>query len=94
MATLKTITVGELRELLEDYEDDVPVVFASNYGDISRTQQVHPLRGDGDMVAVRESAYSDSGYAVAEAEDLDADDDELAVHAVLEAEQAEFLLLS
>lgn len=34
---LDTVTVGELKELLEDYPDDMPVVFAYNHGDYWRT---------------------------------------------------------
>ncbi len=31
------VTVRELREELENFDDDTPVVFAYNYGDIGRT---------------------------------------------------------
>lgn len=34
----KTITVEELKEMLEEFPNDMPVMFAYNYGDHGRTQ--------------------------------------------------------
>jgi hypothetical protein len=70
-----TITVRELKQLLEDLHDDDRVAFASDYGDHSHTMQVHPLRGSVDLHEIRESAYSHSGYALAD-DEFDARDDE------------------
>jgi hypothetical protein len=62
--TFKTITAGELRELLEDLDDDAPVAFASNYGDRGGTRQVHALAGDAEELPIEESRYSESGWAL------------------------------
>ncbi len=72
---LKTITVGELMQLLSDYDPATPAIFASNYGDRGRTQQAHGLRGHAEEVQLCESGYSDSGYAVADEEDDDNEQD-------------------
>jgi hypothetical protein len=40
MKELNTISVGELKEILENYDDETPVAFACNYGDRGRTLQV------------------------------------------------------
>jgi hypothetical protein len=69
-----TITKAELIEALEDLDDSDLIAFASNYGDHSRTMQVHCLRGDVELEHIEESAYSDSGFAVAEHEP---DEDEM-----------------
>lgn len=71
---LRTITVADLIELLQHEDPDMPVVFASNYGDISHTEQAHALRGRVEEVVLVASAYSDSGYAVADADDEAQDD--------------------
>lgn len=60
----KSITVAKLRELLEGEDDQALVIFAADYGDHCHTEQALPLRGEIDEVAIRESAYSASGYAV------------------------------
>lgn len=73
---LHTITLKELEQALaqarRDYGDeagDMLVCFTSSYGDRGRTEQAHSLRGVVDEVTLRESAYSDSGYAVADEDD-------------------------
>lgn len=63
---LKTITVAELRELLEGYHPDARVIVSADYGDRARTQQALGLKGDIDEVALYPSAYSTSGFAVAD----------------------------
>lgn len=63
---MESITVKELKALLEDWDDEARVVFGSNYGDRSGTVQAHRLRGRIEEVTLRESAYSDSGYAINE----------------------------
>ena len=69
---MKTITVRDLIDLLEDYDDDdMPVVFATNYGDRGNTQQAHAIRGDVEEVVLTKSAYSESGYAVSDTDNGD-----------------------
>lgn len=74
--TLRTITVGELRDLLEDHADDVRVIIASDYGDRAHTEQALPLRGEVDTVTISESGYSSSGYAITDPDDDDEDSDD------------------
>jgi hypothetical protein len=73
--TFKTITKAELLEALEDLADDDQIAFASDYGDHCHTQQVHRLRGNINEHDLRESAYSDSGWALVEHDD-ESDGDE------------------
>lgn len=70
---LRTITVRQLRELLDGEDDDLPVIFSTDYGDYHHTQQALPLIGETDEVLVEESAYSNSGFAVANDADGDPD---------------------
>lgn len=72
MRSLRTITVAELTELLQDQEPTAKVVFAADYGDHCHTMQALPLRGDIEEVTVAESGYSTSGFAIV---DEDEDDD-------------------
>jgi hypothetical protein len=65
MEKLKSITVAKLIELLQDQDPDAKVVFSTNYGDYSRTEQALPLKGEIEEVFVEPSAYSNSGFAVA-----------------------------
>ena len=65
-----TLTVGELRDLLEDYDQDAPVLFACEYGDCGNTIQALGVmdteeRSTNDL---SESCYSQSGVALNEAE--------------------------
>jgi hypothetical protein len=69
----RTTTKAELIAALDDLNDNDLVAFASNYGDITSTMQVHPISGNIDEHRLCESAYSDSGYAIA---DDDRGDDE------------------
>ncbi len=62
----KTMTVAQLIDLLEGERQDAKVIFSTNYGDYSRTMQALPLRGECDEVMIEKSAYSNSGFAVAE----------------------------
>ena len=73
-ATLRTITVGDLINMLKDEDPDALVVFSSDYGDYHHTQQAHGLRGDIEEVKLSESAYSHSGFAVADEDDEDEDE--------------------
>jgi hypothetical protein len=63
---MKTITVRELKELLEYQEDDMKVIFTTSYGDRGDTPQALALVGEIEPVTVVESAYSTSGYAIEE----------------------------
>lgn len=62
--TLRTITVGQLQDLLADEDRDLPVIFSTDYGDRGRTAQALPLRGETEEVLIEESGYSNSGYAI------------------------------
>lgn len=66
---MKSITVKELRDLLEDQDDDMQVIFSTDYGDHGRTAQALPLKGDVEEVLIEKSAYSNSGFAVASNDD-------------------------
>lgn len=74
-STLKTLTVRELREVLEDLDPEARIIFGSDYGDYCRTHQALPLVGNIEEVLVEETAYSHSGFAVAKQEP-DEDDTE------------------
>jgi hypothetical protein len=67
--TFKTITKAELLQALADLNDNDHIAVASDYGDRCHTQQLHRLRGNIEEVSVKESAYSDSGFAVADEDD-------------------------
>ena len=71
----KTITVRQLIERLRDEDQDARVVFASDYGDRGNTQQVHFLDGDIEEGFIERSAYSDSGWALADYDGDKPDDD-------------------
>lgn len=73
MTTLKTLTVAQLIDLLQDQDPDARVLFSTCYGDYGRTQQALPLKGQFDEVTIERSAYSNSGFAVAE---LDEEEEE------------------
>jgi hypothetical protein len=75
MQQFRTITKAELIEALEDLNDDDQIAFASDYGDITHTQQVHGIRGRIEEATLCESAYSDSGWAIRD-EDDEEDEDE------------------
>ncbi len=77
---LRTLTVRELIAVLEDEDQDMPVVFACDYGDIGHTQQVFGFDGTVEEEPLHESAYSHSGWAVPNhdrerPEDMDDEDD-------------------
>lgn len=79
MPKFNTITVGELRDALVDLADewgeDTPIAFSSDYGDHGHTQQLHRLRGEADLRPIEESGYSISGFAVREAHEDDEETD-------------------
>jgi hypothetical protein len=63
---LHTISKQELIEALSELPEDARLAFASDYGDRTHTQQVHPIKGDVEERQITESAYSDSGFALAD----------------------------
>jgi hypothetical protein len=69
----RSITVGELKRIIEGEENDAIVTFSSDYGDYHHTKQVHELEGNIDELPIDKSGYSQSGYAIV---DYDRDDDE------------------
>jgi len=66
------MTVEDLIEFLQQYDPKSKVVFTSDYGDICHTQQCHAVQMVGDLDemggVLKESAYSNSGVALEEAE--------------------------
>jgi len=76
MRQFNTITAGELIEILQEIDPEAKVVFASDYGDHCRTQQVHRINGDINAKHTYESAYSDSGRAVRKDPEHVTDEDE------------------
>lgn len=61
--TIRSITVQELREALEDFKPEDIVVFSHDYGDHCHTQAVGRIENI-KMQDLVETAYSDSGFAV------------------------------
>lgn len=60
---METITVGMLKAVLEDYDDDLPVVVGSDYGDRAGTIQANAL-DEPELGQITNSVYSSSGYAI------------------------------
>lgn len=73
---LHSITVGELRQLLEHHDDEVMVLLQYDYGDYHHTQAVDLIH-DAILRSIEGSGYSHSGYAVAdeEVEEFDSPED-------------------
>ena len=67
------LTVGELREALSSFEEDLPVVSNVSFGDRCGTQQAIMV-DEIDYVALTPSSYSESGYKVIDTMDEDEDD--------------------
>jgi len=82
---METITVSQLIELLQTQDPDAQVIFSTNYGDYARTEQALPIRGRFEEAMIEKSAYSNSGFAIAENDDDYADDAEI--------EQPKFLVI-
>jgi len=68
---MKTITVAELIDLLQNADPDAQVIFTTDYGDRSHTAQALPIRGKSEEVRIEKNAYSNSGFAIASEEDED-----------------------
>lgn len=86
----RTLTVGDLKALLADHDDDTSVIFSCDYGDICHTKQALPLKGDTEMVAIEDSAYSNSGYALADRDHGDYDD---GPDTIEDGDEAKYLLI-
>lgn len=67
------LTVGQLRAALKHLDQDAPVFFTCNYGDYHRTEQALPLCDPEEYTRedLESSAYSHSGLAVVDSDDLD-----------------------
>lgn len=74
--TLRTLTVRELIDLLEQEDEQALVIVTADYGDRSHTAQALPIRGQLETVTVRESGYSASGFAIEDEDDPTASNDE------------------
>ena len=61
-------TVGQLKDMIEDYDDNTPVFFSCNYGDYHNTQQALFVSeaDEVDSSKITESAYSHSGLALSD----------------------------
>jgi len=80
---LRTLTVKELIEVLQDEDPEMPVVFATDYGDYHHTIQVHAIDGSVDEEPIRESAYSRSGWAIPDHEKEDEEERDVEAPRVL-----------
>jgi hypothetical protein len=76
MRNFSSITVKALREMLEGEDDDALVAFACDYGDYHHTEQALAIKGELEEASLVESAYSHSGFAVADADDEDEEEAE------------------
>lgn len=74
---MRTITVAELRDLLDGEDDEALVIFSTSYGDYGRTQQALPIDGEIERRRIEESAYSNSGYALVSRGEWDEDPPEV-----------------
>ena len=68
MSTFETLNVGQLKQLLADYADDLPVTAVANYGDRCNTMQAVSLCDLG-IGKLSESSYSDSGFKVSDCDE-------------------------
>lgn len=75
----ETVTLDDLIHQLQQARDEhggaARVVLATSYGDRGRTMQVHDISGAVERVELKESGYSESGYALRDADDDEMDDD-------------------
>lgn len=68
---LRSITVQDLLDALEDQPKDALVIVGADYGDLSHTEQALGLKGEVEEVTITPSAYSNSGFAIAEPDEDD-----------------------
>lgn len=61
----ETLTVGQLKRVLEDFDDELEVVVGSDYGDHAGTVQANFL-SEVDVVCLEGSNYSSTGYKIIE----------------------------
>lgn len=77
MSRLRSFTVKELIEILEDYDPKALVVYTVDYGDYHNTQQALPIQKVSDQqemgVIIVKSAYSQSEFALVEYDEDDID---------------------
>ena len=69
----EAMTVRQVREALEDFDGDARVVFISDYGDYHHTMQALPASEvvDAQTSDLVESAYSQSGAAYVDPNDVE-----------------------
>lgn len=64
------MTVNEMRNVLDDLVEqglgNMELCIVPDYGDISHTKQALYIREEPRLIAIKESAYSESGYKVEE----------------------------
>ncbi len=77
MPRFRTITVGDLREALEAYDEADKVIVTTDYGDHCHTPQALPLEGFIEETLIETSAYSNSGYRLKSVDDIDVDEDHM-----------------
>lgn len=71
-------TVKELIEELEQFDPDAVVLFASDYGDHGHTTQALPIESVDNLgyeQIIEKTAYSKSGLAIVEYDDVEDEDD-------------------
>lgn len=68
-----TLTVGELKEALEQYDNDLGVFVAADYGDRQHTPQAIGLNELDDNYTRVTTGYSTTGYKLVSLEELDED---------------------
>lgn len=73
---LRSITVRELIDLLSCEDEQALVIFGADYGDRGHTEQALGIRGECETVTIKESGYSNSGYAIEDERDPDAQNDD------------------
>lgn len=71
---IHTLTVGELKTYLSNFDEDLPVFSISDYGDRNSTMQAIPV-GILQEGLLQVSAYSDSGYKVVGTDEGDSSED-------------------
>ena len=78
------MTVRDLREMLDGFEDNAPVFVQTDYGDHCHTQQLLPIETveDTNENGIEKTAYSISGIARRD-DPLDDDDDDTECNVVV-----------
>lgn len=71
---MRTITVRDLTTMLSNQDPDARVVFTADYGDRCHTAQALPIRGEVEEVRLTKTAYSSSGFAIADDDDEEPSD--------------------